>query len=176
MFLWRTLTHREDNLELGDSPENYERDKVWENASLFLKEVSFHWHRPRGWLSSKHQSFRPMWGNPESGKFLLLESAILGFGIRNTVQGIWNRTNDWNSESKFYWQRLESSTWNSQSTAWNPESKIVPDSLKWGETLHIDKNWDNRAQNKEVWPHEWDWLRHSEWATWNLSTCQNSAG
>ena len=32
-----------------------------------------------------------------------------GFGIRNTAQGIRYPTNDWNPESKFYWQILESS-------------------------------------------------------------------
>ena len=37
---------------------------------------------------------RPMQGNPESGKFLLVKSGILGFGIRNTAQGIWNPTNN----------------------------------------------------------------------------------
>ena len=35
----------------------------------------------------------------ESEKFLLVESRILDFGILNTVQGIWNPTNDWNLES-----------------------------------------------------------------------------
>ena len=32
--------------------------------------------------------------NPESRKNLLVESRILGFGFRNTVQGIRNLTND----------------------------------------------------------------------------------
>ena len=45
---------------------------------------------------------------PESGKILLMESEILGFGIQNTAQGIRNPTNDWKPESKFHW--LESST------------------------------------------------------------------
>ena len=31
----------------------------------------------------------------------LVESGILGFGIRKTAQGILNPTNDWNPESKF---------------------------------------------------------------------------
>ena len=66
---------------------------------------------------------------PESKKFLLVESGILGFRIRNTAQGIRNPTNNWNPESKFHWQRLESSTWNPESKEWNPESKIVLDSL-----------------------------------------------
>ena len=49
---------------------------------------------------------------PESGKILLMESGILeillveseilGLGIRNTTQGIRNPTKDWNPESKFH--------------------------------------------------------------------------
>ena len=40
------------------------------------------------------------------------ESGILGFGIRNTARRFRNPTNDWNPESKFYRQILESSTRN----------------------------------------------------------------
>ena len=70
--------------------------------------------------------------NPESGKILLVvsgiwkillvESGILGFGIRNTAQGIRNPTNDWNPQSKSNWERLEWSTWNPESTG--VESRI----------------------------------------------------
>ena len=47
------------------------------------------------------------WMIPESGKILLgnLESWALESG----AQGIQNPTKDWNPESKFHWQRLESS-------------------------------------------------------------------
>ena len=38
----------------------------------------------------------------KSGKILLMESGILGFGIRNTAQGFRNPTNDWNPEPKFH--------------------------------------------------------------------------
>ena len=38
----------------------------------------------------------------EGGKFLLVESGVLGFKIRNTAQGIQNPTNHWNPESKFH--------------------------------------------------------------------------
>ena len=48
--------------------------------------------------------------NQESKKILLLESGILGFGIRNSTQEIWNPTSDWNPESKFDWQIVDSST------------------------------------------------------------------
>ena len=41
---------------------------------------------------------------PESFKFLLVESGIRGFGIRNTAQRIRNPTKDWNPESKFHWE------------------------------------------------------------------------
>ena len=40
--------------------------------------------------------------NSESVNFLLFGSGILGFGIRNTAQGIRNLTNYWNAESKFH--------------------------------------------------------------------------
>ena len=78
----------------------------------------------------------------ESGKFLFVESEILGFGIRNTGQGVRNPTNDWNPESKFHWQRLES-------RSWNPDSRTVLDSLKGGEMrfrfpdspVSFGKNW-----------------------------------
>ena len=42
--------------------------------------------------------------NAESRKILLVESRTMGFGIRNTAQGIHNLTNDWNLESKFHHQ------------------------------------------------------------------------
>ena len=64
---------------------------------------------------------------PEPRNTLLVESrnwdksAILVFGIRNTAQGIHSTIKDGNLESKFHLQRLESSTWNPDFTAWNPE-------------------------------------------------------
>ena len=36
---------------------------------------------------------------PESRNFLLVQSGILGFGIRNPALGIRNPTKDWNPES-----------------------------------------------------------------------------
>ena len=74
---------------------------------------------------------------PETVKFLLVESWILGFGIRNTAQGI--QKFHWQS-SKFRWQRLESSTWNPESTAWNTESKTVLDTLARGDTNQSQSN------------------------------------
>ena len=81
---------------------------------------------------------------PESGKVLLqvrsgihhifaVKYRILGFGIRNTTQGIRNPTNDWNPESKSHLKNQESRTRTLESTAWNPESKAVLDSLTWRE-------------------------------------------
>ena len=61
-----------------------------------------------------------------------MESGILVFGIRNTVQGIRNLIKDWNPESKNYWKILESSIWNPESTEWIPESKAVLEHLTWG--------------------------------------------
>ena len=78
-----------------------------------------------------------------------MESGILGFGIRNTALGIWNPTDDWNPESKFYWQIPESSTCNPESTAWNPESKIAWSSLD-DRPKPVTHHWeaikDNRLQ------------------------------
>ena len=84
----------------------------------------------------------------ESGKFLLAESGILALEdyandwnseskfywqiIRNPAPGTRNPYKDLNPESKFHWHRLESSTWNPGSTTWNSESKTVLDSLTWG--------------------------------------------
>ena len=50
---------------------------------------------------------------PDSRTLLLLESKILGFGIRNTAQGIRNPTDDWNPESSSTDKGPESSTWES---------------------------------------------------------------
>ena len=71
----------------------------------------------------------PSLNNPaQEIKFLLAETGIqpifasefgnLGFVICNLVQGIRNPANDWNSESKFHWQKK------SGSSTWNPESTI----------------------------------------------------
>ena len=51
------------------------------------------------WFSNKNRKGIRI---AESGKFLLVESGILGFGIRNTAQGIQNPAKDWNPESKFH--------------------------------------------------------------------------
>ena len=64
--------------------------------------------------------------------FCLVKPEILVIGIRNP-------TDDWNLESKFHWQRLESNTWNLESMTWNPESKTLLDSLTWGECLKYFK-------------------------------------
>ena len=68
---------------------------------------------------------------------LLVESGILGFGIRNTAQGIRNPANfgirnpisidkDWNAVIGI---------WNPQCGIQNPESKTVLDSLTWGKSF-----------------------------------------
>ena len=55
-------------------------------------------------------------------------------GFRNPGAAFRNPTNsDWNPESKFPLQGLESNTWNPESTAWNPESKSVLVLPTWGE-------------------------------------------
>ena len=60
----------------------------------------------------------------ESGKVWLVESAEIrekfACGIWNAAhKKIRNPTSDWNPESKFHWQRVESSTCNPESVTWN---------------------------------------------------------
>ena len=57
---------------------------------------------------------------------LMVESGIMGYGIRNTVQGMLNASDDWNLESKGQLRNY----WNPESKAWNPDSKTVSDSLQ----------------------------------------------
>ena len=57
---------------------------------------------------------------PQSGKFWLVESGILGFEIRNTAQGVKNPS----STDKYR----------------NPESQPVLDSLTWGDISMVLKN------------------------------------
>ena len=62
-------------------------------------------------------------------------SWLLNFRIRMFVKSAvsnLNSINDWNPESKFHWKRIESE---SSSTAWNPESETVLDSLTWGDSM-----------------------------------------
>ena len=58
--------------------------------------------------------------NPRN--FCLLNFGVLGFGIRNSAQGILNPANDWSPESKFHWKK------NAESSSLNPihgvESRI----------------------------------------------------
>ena len=63
---------------------------------------------------------------------MLLDSGIECIEILRTAQGIRNPSNDWISESK-----SGTETGNPESTAWNPESKTVLDSLTWGEFLKL---------------------------------------
>ena len=56
---------------------------------------------------------------PESRKFLLLESGLLSMGNRNTAVGIRNPSSPGKD--------LESSNWNPESPARNPESMTVLD-------------------------------------------------
>ena len=76
---------------------------------------------------------------PQYGKFWHVESRILGKFcclIRNP--GLWNpeyssrypQSHYWLESRKTHWQRLESNTWNPESTACNLESETLGDSIK----------------------------------------------
>ena len=62
----------------------------------------------------------------------LVESHILGFGIRNTAQGIRNPTDNCNLDPSSTDKDWNPPPGNPESTKWNPESKTVLDSLAWG--------------------------------------------
>ena len=55
-----------------------------------------------------------------------MESGILGFGIRNTAQGVRNPTNDWNPEFKF-----PDKNWNPVPGMRNPQREIQNPRLSW---------------------------------------------
>ena len=65
---------------------------------------------------------------------------ILGFGIRNTAQGIRNPTNEWNPESKFNRHKIGGQFL--ESGIFSVESKTVLNSLIWGE--------NGRGNNKKL--------------------------
>ena len=44
----------------------------------------------------------------EYNKFLPVESRVMGFGIHDSALGVQKPANNWNPESKFHCQRLES--------------------------------------------------------------------
>ena len=84
-----------------------------------------------------------------------LESWVLEFGFRNTVQGLWNPINDWNPESKFYRQRIR----NPVPGVRNPRREIQNPRLSWipllgarrTETRGRDdiRNFDDAARQQE---------------------------
>ena len=77
----------------------------------------------------QHPGIFGLW-NPQSGKVLLVKSKILGFGICDSTQGIRNPADSWNpDESSIFDRYSEKQYLECGSTAWNPESPTVLDSL-----------------------------------------------
>ena len=105
---------------------------------------------------SFHRLYRPISGNPDSGI-----PEFFAFVIRNTAQRFRIPTNDRNLESKFHWQRLESSTWNPESTAWNLECKTVLDSLAWGDLYILPYRRMRTTPQYCCTPHWW-----CSWESW----------
>ena len=66
----------------------------------------------------------------------LVETRILGFGIRNTAQGIWIEPSIGFRNQRSTDKYPESSTWNPESTVWNPESETQFDSLTWSNMIN----------------------------------------
>ena len=75
--------------------------------------------------------------NPQSGKIWIMESGILGFGIRNTARGIQNPANDWNAEYRI--QVPLTKIWNPGTDIGNPGRGIRnPDSLTWEQSIEVN--------------------------------------
>ena len=75
--------------------------------------------------------------NPQSRKIWIMESGILGFGIRNTARGIQNPANDWNAEYRI--QVPLTKIWNPGTGIGNPGRGIRnPDSLTWGQWIEVN--------------------------------------
>ena len=76
--------------------------------------------------------------NPQAGKIWIMESGILGFGIRNTARGIQNPANDWNAE----YYRIQvplTKIWNPGTGIGNPGRGIRnPDSLTWRQWIEVN--------------------------------------
>ena len=92
---------------------------------------------------------------PESVKFFLVESGILGFGTQNTAQGIRNPNKEWNLEFKLQWKILESSTRNPESKTvlgcvpliWSGSGSVIRD--------HLDHGGSNEPMNPcPEWIHQ----------------------
>lgn len=63
---------------------------------------------------------------------MIVESGILGFGIRNPSQGIIrDPANDWNPDPSSTDKNPESTTWNPEFTTWNGVSKTILVYLTW---------------------------------------------
>ena len=65
---------------------------------------------------------------------LTLKSGSLGFGTRNTTQGIWNSLTIGIQNQSSTIKESKCSTWNLETMAWNPETKTVALNT-WGDTL-----------------------------------------
>ena len=75
-----------------------------------MKKVLFKFN-----LSQTMKCKKRDFGFQNQGNVLLVESGVQGnfvCGVRKTVQGVRNPSNDWNPKCKFHYQRLEYSTWN----------------------------------------------------------------
>ena len=90
-----------------DSSSTYSKEKAWmlvvssRGIKLLWVFRLIHVREYEFWISGNFCS-----SYPDTQQIVAGESWILGFGIRNTAQGIHNSTIDRIPESKFYWQRF----------------------------------------------------------------------
>ena len=125
---------------------------------------------PTAWLNMREQvrkcltstsphvrvSDSRIWESKIRGKFCSWypESKALEPGIEFKYSEIPIR--HWNPESTFHWKRLQSSTWNSQSTELGSQSKTVLYPLTWGSTRENDL----RERIPHTWPSSQEYFLH----------------
>ena len=98
----------------------------WGNETFdhqMLVQLQCTWHFARN-----RESFACVIWTPEKFCPRHLESWALKCSICWGISR--SHLNGWNPESKFHWQRLEFSSWNSESTTWNAKPKTVLDSFR----------------------------------------------
>ena len=137
MYYWLTVfSPRAVNFSLGSLSTNWKyphsQSASWNDfRGPSVRALP---HPSRVSLSRARSLFRPLLPSAWYPKRQHLYSCFAGYvETESGVFGNRNPAKDWDPESRFHWQRLQSSTWNPEFPAWNPEATTVLDSFTRGE-------------------------------------------
>ena len=141
---------------------------------MYSRNLCF-WRSPRVGESVFQNLVNFCWWNPESGKILLVDEESWALESRIQLKEFRNPLHDWNPESKFYWQRLASSTCNPESTAWigiqNPRLSWIP---LWGEFRSSSTRNQLNARGGRYSANIWVWVSRWGFETLTLFRTKNS--